>query len=68
MIEKLCWLCVKRNYFTCGTNEQYQKMFDMARDGATAHDIALVIWVCSDDKDLSFIEAEVEDILNKKGE
>ena len=23
-------LCIERDWFTCGTNEQYDKLFDMA--------------------------------------
>lgn len=67
MVEELYRLCVNRGYFTCGTSEQYQRMFHMARNGATAHDIALVIWICSDGRAFEFIEVEVEDILNKYG-
>lgn len=65
MVGKLYRLCNERNYFTCGTSEQYSKMFELAENGATAHDIALVIWLCSDNKDLQVIESEVLELCNE---
>lgn len=44
-------LCNKHNWFTGGTNTQYNRMFDMVRQGKSTHDIAVVIWICSDGKD-----------------
>lgn len=41
-------LCITYNWFLCGTNEQYQKMFELAADGASVDEVAAVIWVCSD--------------------
>lgn len=62
MREKLYRLCNQKGYFTCGSSEQYAKMFKMAEQGATAHDIALVIWICSNNKELETIENEVSEI------
>lgn len=62
--NKLYRLCNEKEYFTCGALEQYEKMFSLAENGASAHDIALVIWLCSDDKDLSVIEEEVSALQN----
>lgn len=45
---KLRELCINQNWFTCGTSVQYNKLFDMAAAGATIHDLALIIWLCSD--------------------
>lgn len=61
--EKLYSMCNTKGYFTCGSNKQYSEMFDMAKDGASAHDIALVIWICSDGKQLDEIERDVEEAL-----
>lgn len=48
MLNKMYNLCVKNSWFTCGTNSQYDKLFEMVREGRTAEELALVIWVCSD--------------------
>ena len=66
MYEKLYRLCNQKGYFTCGSSEQYSKMFDMAEHGATAHDVALVIWICSNDKELETIENEVSEIYREQ--
>ena len=64
MFGDLYNLCNEKRYFTCGSSNQYQKMFDMAEQGATAHDVALVIWICSDNKELKVIENEVKEIFD----
>ncbi len=46
--EKLRSLCIKNNWFTCGTNSQYEKLFQLNEENAPAQDLALVIWVCSE--------------------
>lgn len=43
-------LCIKNNWFTCGTCEQYEKLFELNRNGCTLDNLALVIWLCSDEK------------------
>jgi len=66
MIDDLYRLCYQKGYFTCGTSEQYQRMFDMAERKATAHDVALVIWICSDKEIvlLDVLEREVQEIYD----
>ena len=46
--EMLRHLCIKNEWFTDGTNSQYEKLFVMNRDGASIEHIATVIWLCSD--------------------
>ena len=58
-------LCIENDYFTVGSCEQYEKMFEMAEGGSPAHDIALVIWICSTDASLSIIEQQVGTIINR---
>ena len=58
IMSELRDLCIKNNWFTCGSNRQYTRLFDMARDGANVHDLTLIIWLCSDD-------ADKEDIYNQ---
>lgn len=41
-------LCIKNNWFTNGTNSQYEKLFEMNNQLAPIEQIATVIWLCSD--------------------
>ena len=62
-------LCNKHQWFTCGTNRQYEKMFDYVNDEeifASSTDkirkLATMIWICSD----GFSEEEIYNALYKK--
>lgn len=62
-------LCNKHQWFTCGDNRQYEKMFDYVRDNeifASSTDkiskLATMIWICSND----FSEEEIYNELYKK--
>lgn len=59
-IQKVYTLCNTEGYFTCGDNGQYDKMFDMVREERPLHDIALVIWICSEGVPLDDIETQLE--------
>lgn len=41
-------LCIKHNWFTEGTNEQYEKFFYANDHGFSMEEIATIIWICSD--------------------
>lgn len=43
-------ICIKNDWFTCGSNRQYEKMFYMNENGASMEEIATVIWLCSDEE------------------
>ena len=62
--EAVLYLCRKNQWFTCGSTRQYTKMFDMINRGETVHDVALVIWICSDDVPLEEIENALTEIVN----
>lgn len=47
--EDLRVLCIQEDWFTNGDNSQYEKLFDMNREGASLEELALVIWICSSD-------------------
>ncbi len=70
--ERLRALCIRKNWFTAGTNSQYNKLFALNRKGASAEELALVIWVCSENADRDAIKAEltseslVEHFANEK--
>lgn len=46
--DRLFKLCNKYDWFCCGSVKQYDKLFEMLRDGATTHDLAVMIYICSD--------------------
>ena len=43
-------LCIKNNWFTCGTNRQYEKLFYANENGCPVEEIATIIWLCSDEE------------------
>lgn len=46
--EELRSLCIRKNWFTEGTNEQYDKLFYANEHGCPIEEIATIIWLCSD--------------------
>ena len=49
--ENLRQLCIKNNWFTCGSCEQYEKMFLANEDNCfSIGQIAMIIWACSSEK------------------
>lgn len=42
-------LCIKNNWFTCGTCEQYEKFFELNENEASLETLATVNWLCSDE-------------------
>ena len=59
--EDLRVLCIQEDWFTNGDNSQYEKLFDLNREGASLEDLALVIWLCSPD-------VSREEVLHKLNE
>lgn len=49
-------LCIKNNWFTHGTSDQYEKMFEMNDNGTDVHTLAAIIWTCSDPKGDTLID------------
>ena len=64
MIDEMYALCNKKQYFTCGTNRQYDRMFYMlTSEKYTVRDVAIEVWTCSDTTDSADdIEAEIKAI------
>ena len=48
--EELRSLCIRHDWFTCGSCRQYDKLFQMNSECASIEEIATVIWLCSDDE------------------
>lgn len=40
-------LCIKNDWFTCGTIKQYEKLFDRNKEEASINELSIIIWVCS---------------------
>ena len=57
--ESVRVLCIRNNWFTGGTNEQYRKLFQLIRNDAPLVHIALTIWLCSPNTDRAEIEKEL---------
>lgn len=58
--EDLRQLCIKNNWFTCGSCEQYEKMFRANESGCfSIEQIAMFIWACSSEEIL------YTDVLNE---
>lgn len=60
-------LCNEKNYFTCGTNKQYEKLFELNNQNIGVKELATIIWICSDNvsrKDIinELIKARLENI------
>lgn len=47
--ENLRSLCIAHNWFTCGSWEQYEKLFYANENFRPIEEIATIIWLCSDD-------------------
>ena len=60
--EQLRLLCIRKNWFTCGTNEQYEKLFYANESGCPIEELATIIWLCSDDCRRSDI---LEDLISE---
>lgn len=58
--DKLRELCIKNNWFTCGSNSQYEKLFESNTNGFTPMEIATIIWLCSDNADRNTILATLK--------
>lgn len=53
-------LCIKNNWFTCGSNSQYDKLFEANTNSFTPAEIATIIWLCSDNADRNSILATLK--------
>lgn len=60
--EVLRSLCIKNNWFNCGTNRQYDRLFDENEDDASIQELALIIWLCTEDENRGVIENQLRDV------
>ena len=52
-------LCIRENWFHSGTNEQYEKLFQLNEAGASVDVLAALIWTCTDGAELDEITAKL---------
>lgn len=65
--EDLRGLCIEKDWFTGGTCEQYERMFQALEDGASVEDLATMIWMCSTDEDGQPLRrADIVEVLNER--
>ena len=62
--ERMYKLCNRHSWFTAGSTNQYMELFDLVDAKASIHDMAMVIWICSD-RDRWSIE-EIQKLLDEK--
>ena len=55
-VEKVYGACKKYGWFTGGTNNQYEKLFEMVASGASLEEIALIIWLCTSNSERADIK------------
>ena len=60
--------CIVNELFTGGTNDQYERMFDMLDRQMPIHDIATVIWTCSPNagKHAAEIESDLRNMIREE--
>jgi thiamine pyrophosphokinase len=58
-------LCNKHKLFTCGSNRQYRKMFELARNGITQTKLAHILYLCSSGKRLDEIYNLITPLFNE---
>lgn len=61
-VDQVYLLCNEYQWFTCGTNDQYYKLFTMVREKAPIEEVATVIWLCSDEK---WCRRDILSVLNE---
>ncbi|MCQ2416360.1 MAG: hypothetical protein MJ071_00945 [Oscillospiraceae bacterium] len=47
--EEVRSLCIRNDWFTAGSNRQYEKMFGRVAEHADIDEVATLIWICSVD-------------------
>ncbi len=60
-VTALWELCNRENLFTCGSNEQYERIYAKNDEGVPLRQLASMIWICSENVTLD----EVYSLLKK---
>lgn len=59
-------LCVKNQWFTGGSNESYEKMFQLVGGNYGVEKIAIAIWVCSSNATLAEITSALYEATRRE--
>lgn len=59
-------LCIKNDWFTCGTIKQYEKLFDRNKEEASIAELSIIIWVCSNNISKDEIYSKLLDAMMNK--
>ena len=62
--SKMFRLCRENAWFTCGTDEQYEKLFYALEMKAPLEEIVTIIWLCSDD---GWCRRDIKTVLLREG-
>ncbi len=60
--DKLYRICNKYQWFTSGSINQYDKLFERNKDGTSLQTLATIIWICFN----GYSENEILQILKKE--
>ena len=61
--QKVIDYCIDNKLFTHGDNGQYRRVLELAGNGFPLHDIATMIWICSEtDKHATEIEHDLVEL------
>lgn len=55
-------MCIRNNWFTGGSNEQYNKMFQLISSNAPVTQVAVAIWLCTPNVSKTEIESKLRSI------
>lgn len=55
-------LCIRNNWFTGGSNAQYEKMFHLVETNAPITQVAVAIWLCTPNVSKTEIESKLRSI------
>lgn len=62
-VTRLREICIENNWFTCGSNEQYEKLMEQCKKGTLYPSLAAMIWICSENAE----PKEIDKILRENG-
>lgn len=61
--QKVIDYCIDNKLFTHGDTDQYKRVLELAEKSFPLHDIATMIWICSDtDKHATEIEHDLVEV------
>jgi len=59
IVDYLFSLFNEMNWYTSANIQQHSKLFEAAKNGASVHDLAIMIWMCSTNVTREEVEARL---------